>query len=137
MQHEAEEAWQRDVKLRRYAAQAGELWAFVCSEAGDDEGRRDELLRQLFRMTARSRSRRAASIRMTIEAKPGYVRCELAFPIRGYQLLEHPDAPALRVLAIETDDGPVALLMNKEIAETVGQALLRIAEQMLEKDDLS
>jgi hypothetical protein len=77
------------------------------------------------------------NIPMTIEAKPGYVRCELAFPIRGYQLLEHPDAPAVRVLAIETDDGPVALLMNKEIAETVGQALLRIAEQMLKKDDLS
>ena len=45
--------------------------------------------------------------------------------------------PALRVLAIGTDDGPVALLMNKKIAKTVGQALLRIAEQMLEKDDLS
>src|SRR5262249_15711990 len=72
-----------------------------------------------------------------IEAKAGYVRCELAFPIRSYHLLEHPDAPALRVLAIGTDDGPVALLMNKEIGETVGQALLRIAEQMLEKDDLS
>ena len=72
-----------------------------------------------------------------IEAKPGYVRCELAFPIRSYQLLEHPDAPALRVLAIGTDDGPVALLMNKEIVETVGHALLRIAGKMLEKDDLS
>ena len=72
-----------------------------------------------------------------IEAKPGYVRCELAFSTRSYQLLQHPDAPALRVLAIGTDDGPVALLMNKEIAETVGQALLRIADQMLEKDDLS
>jgi hypothetical protein len=80
---------------------------------------------------------REASIPMTIEAKPGYVRCELAFPIRGYQLLEHPDAPALRVLAMATDDGPVALLMNKEIAETIGQALLRVAKQMLEKRDLS
>jgi hypothetical protein len=56
----------------------------------------------------------------------GYVRCKMAFPIRGYQLLAHPHAPTLRVLAIETDDGPVALALNKEIAETIGQALLRV-----------
>ncbi len=68
---------------------------------------------------------------MTIDAKPGYVRCELAFPIRGYQVLKHPDSPALRVLAINTEDGPVALLMNKEIAETIGHALLRVAKQVL------
>jgi hypothetical protein len=49
----------------------------------------------------------------------------------------HPHAPTLRVLAIETDDGPVALALNKEIAETIGQALLRVAEQMPDKGDLS
>jgi hypothetical protein len=77
------------------------------------------------------------SVAMTTEAKPGYVRCEMAFPVRSYQLLEHPDSPALRVLAIQTEDGPVALLMNKEIAETIGHALLGIAKRMLEKSDLS
>lgn len=71
------------------------------------------------------------------EARPGYVRCGMAFPIRGYHVLEHPSMPALRVLAIDTDDGPVGLAMNKEIAETIGRALLQAATQMPEKGDLS
>src|SRR5262249_1114883 len=43
-------------------------------------------------------SDREASIPMTIETKLGYVRCELAFPVLRYRVLEHADSPALRVL---------------------------------------
>jgi len=43
----ADEAWILDVKLRRHAAQAAELWSFVCSEAGDNPDRRDKLMLQL------------------------------------------------------------------------------------------
>jgi hypothetical protein len=48
-------AWNADVELRQHAAQLAEAWAFVTARADGDEGRRDELLRQLFRM-ARERT---------------------------------------------------------------------------------
>ena len=69
--------------------------------------------------------------------RPGYVRTEALFPIEGFQILAHPDSPTLRVLALLTQDGSLALAMNKEIARTVGEALLRVADQMTEKKDLS
>ena len=53
---DAEAAWMLDVRLRRHAAQAAELWQFVCEEAGDNEGRREQLLLRLFRMAREGRT---------------------------------------------------------------------------------
>ena len=50
MPRDLDRAWTTDIELRWHAAAAADLWQFVCREAGDNEGRRDQLLLQLFRL---------------------------------------------------------------------------------------
>ncbi|TAH67453.1 MAG: hypothetical protein EWM45_07910 [Rhodopseudomonas palustris] len=51
-----------------------------------------------------------------------------AYPIRAYQLIPHPDDPALVALAIETERGHSLFLATREILEDLGRDLLARAE---------
>lgn len=71
------------------------------------------------------------------QQRPGYVRCGLSFPLKGFQILENPEMPTTRLLTVLTDDGAIGLLVNREIATTIGEALLRVANEIPQKNDLS
>jgi hypothetical protein len=65
------------------------------------------------------------------QQRPGYVRCGLSFPLKGFQILQNPEMPTARLLTVLTDDGAIGLLVNREIATTIGEALLRAAAPTL------
>lgn len=54
----------------------------------------------------------------------------MAYPVLGYELLEHKDDPTICVLMIMTEDGPKGFALLKQHAEVIGDALVRKARAM-------
>jgi hypothetical protein len=60
----------------------------------------------------------------------GYVRCNALLPVLGAHILSDPEMPTLRVLAVTTHDGPIALRVTAEIAQAIADMLARAASEM-------
>jgi hypothetical protein len=61
---------------------------------------------------------------------PGYVRAETLMPILGVQMLDIPNQPTRRVLALLTEDGSLALGVTAESAQAIADTLSAAAEEM-------
>jgi hypothetical protein len=64
------------------------------------------------------------------QKQQGYLRGETLLQISGYQLLPGPDFPNSQILAIRTEDGVVALAMDVERMEMIGESLILAANDM-------
>jgi hypothetical protein len=67
---------------------------------------------------------------MTSLPRSGYVRCETLIPILGVQILPIPEMPTRRVLALLTEDGPLALGVTAESAQEIADLLSKAAMEM-------
>lgn len=62
--------------------------------------------------------------------RKGYVRAEVLLPALRYQIRQHPDEPAVGVLAILTPDGAVTLTLHKDAIAQLGTALILESQKM-------
>ena len=65
-----------------------------------------------------------------IEPIEGYVRCETLMPILAAQIMPVPGMPTRRVLALLTEDGPLALGVDAASAAEIARLLGEAASQM-------
>lgn len=63
-------------------------------------------------------------------AIPGYVRCETLLQIRACQILPIPEMPHRRALALQTNDGDLALGVDAESAQFLSDLLAKAATEM-------
>ena len=59
--------------------------------------------------------------------RDGYVRCETLMPLLGCFILQNPDMPTRRAMALLTEDGPLALGVTAESAQWIADVLAKAA----------
>ena len=62
--------------------------------------------------------------------RDGYVRCETLVPLHGCFILQHPDMPTRRAMALLTEEGPLALSVSAESAQWIAGILAKAAADM-------
>jgi hypothetical protein len=63
-------------------------------------------------------------------ARDGYVRCETLLPILAEQIAPIPDMPTRRAFCVMTEDGPLALGVTAEAAQSIADLLAQAASDM-------
>ncbi len=58
------------------------------------------------------------------------IKTDNAMPLRGYSLMDNAEFPEIVGLRLETDAGPLMVVVNQEILAVMGQAFTHKAEAM-------
>jgi len=64
------------------------------------------------------------------KARQGYTRNETLLPIRAFQIVPIDDRPDRCVLYLLTEDGSLALGVDKESSKAMGEALLKASNRL-------
>ena len=59
----------------------------------------------------------------------------MAYPIKGYNLMTHPQQPTIALIMFETEAGPQLFAANREILEILAASFREQAEKMPHKSD--